>query len=412
MTQNYRTIAPKCFVEPETNAHLRHLKMLRRFAIKGDATPNEDDLARLAQGFFKGDPLADQLIADMHQWPEGEGMKLFDKALDYGLDTIDDAPASLVAFFESIERKPAWLIPHLLELGAHAFQRNTRIGISSLINVGLMGGYYFSSVIKPLMYTGELGYNADKRVAETARFTVDVSCPGNMQRFKPGFRAAVKVRMIHAMARASVSKADSWDEQQWGVPIHQTGMLGTNLLFSYSYIQTCKARGCRYTSLEEEAILHLWRYIGYLIGIEETTLPATMQEAAHATYAISSILPGADQDSRALAQALHKVPLENTISVYERLQATLLMHFNAGITRFFMGKEVADSLGLPGQLTQWLIPLLIPAKYITETLRLMTPGATQWSQKRGQKARTKYVQQMTEGRESPYTTAGQLKQQS
>lgn len=386
-----------------------HLRLLEKHAIKGNPLPSQDHLRQLAKGHFIGDPLADDFIAEMKSLPKGQGMKMLDTALSQGISAVDNPPPSLVTLFNDLERQPAWLDFELLELGARAYQRHARIGISALNNVGLMGGYYASAVIKPLMYTGRLDYKADKRVSETTKFTVDVSLPGNMQRFQPGFRAAVKVRMMHAMARAMVSKDDNWDEQQWGTPINQPGMLGTNLLFSYSYIQTCKAHGCRFTAQEEEGILLLWRYVGFLMGVEEHSLPATMNQAARASYAIGSVQAGPDEDSRALAEALHIVPLERANSPWQKIKAHLEMRINAGTTRLFMGKDIANALGLSGQICQWHILLLAPAKYLAETIRIILPGATRLSQWRGQRARIRYVQRITQGQENPYTSVKQLK---
>jgi len=400
---------PRCFRQPQENKHSYHLKMLERFAIKGDATPLPEHVQQVAEGMYKGDPLADAWIEYAKGLPAGQGMKMLEQALGKGIQAVTEAPEPLKTLFAHIEHIPRWLDPHLLEVGAKAYQRNSRLGISALNNVGLMGGYYASAVIKPLMYTGRLDYKADKRVSETTKFTVDVSMPGAMQRFAPGFRAAVKVRIMHAMARGMVAKADSWDEQQWGVPINQPGMLGTNLLFSYSYISCCSAMGCRFTQEERLGILHLWRYVGYLMGVDEGSLPANEQEAARTSYLIGSVQAPPDEDSRSLAQALYVVPLDRASSRWGRIKARAIMRINAGVTRFFMGKDIADQLGIPGQFTQWLIPLLFPFNYGLETARKITPGGTVLATYWGSKQRQAYVKKITGGTENPYKSVDKLK---
>lgn len=401
--------APGCFRQPHENQHQHHLKLLARFSIDGDATPSPEQVEQLAKGMYKGDPLADDWIRYAKRLPPGQGMQMLDQALGHGIDSVADAPKPLIALFSHIEHIPDWLDTHLLAVGAKAYQRNTRIGISALNNVGLMGGYYAAAVIKPLMYTGRLDYKADKRVSETTKFTVDVSMPGAMQRFAPGFRAAVKVRMMHAMARGMVAAAESWDEQQWGVPINQPGMLGTNLLFSYSYISCCRAMGCRFSQEECLGILHLWRYVGYLMGVDEDSLPITEAQAARTSYLIGSVQAGPDEDSRSLAQALHIVPLERARTPLGRLRARFDMHCNAGVTRLFMGGEISNQLGLPGQLTQLLVPALFPLNYSLETLRMIMPGGTRLATYWGQRQRKAYVQKITGGTDNPYKSVKKLK---
>lgn len=401
--------APRCFRQPQENKNQYHLKLLERFAIKGDATPLPEHVQQVAEAMYTGDPLADSWIAHAKTLKPGAGMQLLEQALDKGLDSVEGAPQELQALFEHIERIPSWLDPYLLEVGAKAYQRNGRTGLSAMNNVGLMGGYYASAVIKPLMYTGRLDDRANKRVSETTKFTVDVSQPGAMQRFAPGFRAAVKVRMMHAMARAMVASVDSWEEENWGVPINQPGMLGTNLLFSYSYISCCAAMGCRFNQEEREGILHLWRYVGYLMGVDENSLPATEREAAMTSYLIGSVQAPPDKDSRALAQALHIVPLERANTPWQRVKAKVEMSINAGMTRLFMGDDIANQLGLPGQYSRYLIPLVFPFNCIVDSVCKIVPGARQWQSRRGSLQRQRYVQKITGGTENPYRSVDKLK---
>ena len=86
------------------------------------------------------------------------------------------------------------------------------------------------------------------------------------------------------MVRAGLLARPDWRVEQWGIPINQSDTLGTNLLFSIGFIEGSKQWGLRFTHREVDAIIHLWRYIGYLIGIHEDLLPVDEESAQRAIF--------------------------------------------------------------------------------------------------------------------------------
>ena len=50
-------------------------------------------------------------------------------------------------------------------------------------------------------------------------------------------------------------------------------MIGTLLSFSINVIETIKKIGAPITLEEEESYIHLWRYVGYLLGVSEEYNP-------------------------------------------------------------------------------------------------------------------------------------------
>lgn len=406
------TNAPERFRLPDSNKQRNYLKNMARFAIKGDATPRPTQLARIAQGLREGDPLADAWVKRSRTLPPGEGTRMVDKALAEGIEHVTDAPEELLALFRQLDQIPVWLDPHLLKKGAEAFQRNTLVSILMLSNVSLMGGYSAAGVVKPLVMTGRLSERASGRLGETTRFTVDVTKPGEMQRFGRGFRAAVKVRLMHAMVRNMVAQSPDWDDAKWGLPINQTDMVGTNLIFSYIYIMGAKVFGCRFTQEETLGIMHLWRYVGYVMGVDMELLPGTVEEGKRVLYMISSTLDPADEDSVELAQALYAVPAKHAErqGPIGKLTAPLRMHLYTGITRLFMGNDVADEMQLPKTWgTQYLLPAVAPLNYALDTLRMRIPGMTALANRWGQRGYEYYASTYLRTYETDYKPVEKLK---
>lgn len=75
------------------------------------------------------------------------------------------------------------------------------------------------------------------------------------------------VRLLHAQVRYFIKNAVKWDTDYRGVPINQEDMLATVTLFSSAMIDGSQVFMTHTTQQEKEAVCHLWRCIGYYIGI-------------------------------------------------------------------------------------------------------------------------------------------------
>jgi hypothetical protein len=242
--------------------------------------------------------------------------------------------------------------------------------------MALMGGYRFSATTKPLVFTGALERKTARRLDETAKYVCDVYSPGGMERGGAGFASTVRVRMMHALVRHAASRSPQWRTDEWGLPINQTDMLGTNLLFSVVYLTGLRAMGMRFTRDEADAVVHLWRYIGYLMGVDEALLPATEREGRRLGYAMFHSQPGADEDSRRLARALADAPFSHARTELDRKLIGLDVRFRLGLSRALLGNDIADELGLPDDAWKYAIALTTPPVFAFETLRRAVPGLT------------------------------------
>jgi len=84
----------------------------------------------------------------------------------------------------------------------------------------------------------------------------------------------VRVRLIHAQVRRLLLESGQWRPDAWGAPINQCHMAGTNLMFGVGVLDGLTRLGYRFKSVEREALIHLWRYAGYLLGVENELLIA------------------------------------------------------------------------------------------------------------------------------------------
>ena len=91
----------------------------------------------------------------------------------------------------------------------------------------------------------------------------------------PGYRATLHVRLIHTFVRRHIGRLPEWHEPEWGVPVNQTDMAATMLGALFAPVVAGLAMGMVYTPKELDGIVHLTRYTGWLMGIEERYLPTS-----------------------------------------------------------------------------------------------------------------------------------------
>jgi hypothetical protein len=72
-------------------------------------------------------------------------------------------------------------------------------------------------------------------------------------------------------------------------------------------------------------VMHLWRYIGWLMGVDEELLPANEEDGTRMAWLAGVTQPPADEDSRMLGQALMQVPLARADGAFAKGAAWLEM---------------------------------------------------------------------------------------
>lgn len=323
-----------------------------RFLAPGNIRPTpeqRDDYRRFTQ---MGDPLADDLVAAFRRLPAGVGRAQFDSAVDSGIEAVDDPTPELVAFFAAVDSRPYWVDQVKLE---HAVRVSARIGmfpsLTALSMFSLMGGYLASRAGKTLVATGDLEAMAPRRLAETLNWMVDVTAAGALERFAPGFTSTLRVRLMHAMVRAGMSRRPDWDFDDWDVPVNQSTMAGTLMLFSFGSVVGSQVLGVQFSRRDKDALYHFWRYVGYLLGLDAELLPADESDTWRLLWLQADYEFRPDEDSLRLGQALKSAlgPLAIGDSPHPaaRVSRVLATEILCAYSRLILGSSNADALELP-----------------------------------------------------------------
>jgi ER-bound oxygenase mpaB/B'/Rubber oxygenase, catalytic domain len=315
-----------------------------------------DRADRLGAYLTRVDPLADAVVEAIEAMPPGAGWALFRQAAQEGLPSTTEAPEAFRAFFDAIERVPVWADWETMDRGGSVLLRAGPLGGLVLGLKSLVLGYASPAGNKPLIFSGRLEEQAGRRLNETARFVRGTIAPGGMRPRAEGWRLTLTVRLIHAQVRRMILRSGRWDAASWGAPINQHDELGTSLLFSVVLLEGLRQVGVHVTQADSDAYMHLWRWSGWLMGIEPDLLPATESEGRRFGEIIAATQGAPDDDSRRLTRALLGSPVREANSPHERTNARRLERFSVGMCRALLGDETADRLGVSQTSWRYVVP--------------------------------------------------------
>lgn len=255
------------------------------------------------------------------------------------LSTI--AEGDLKRFLFATKPKPTWFDEQKIKEGQAFFYKQALPIMTLLGALSLPYCYAASPGNKALYFSEKMRGSTHKRLLDTAEFIIGVCSPNSLQSTGAGHLFINKIRLIHAIVRYYLKQKNQWSDA-WGAPVNQEDMAGTNLAFSYLILKGMKQGGYQMYNSEIDAFLHLWKYIGYQLTIDENLLANNYKEAEELEKAIRLRHFKPSEEGRVLTAEI--VAYYKTI-VPNKSAANLM---EAQI-RYLLGPFVADCLGLPVQ---------------------------------------------------------------
>ena len=334
---------------------------------------DEDLMARLADGFMEVDELGGELARAMRlpaEDPNRVSMDDFRKAVEGGLEAVTDAPPALRKFFETVESVPSWVDWEQVERGAEVGRWLGQNAADILLPLSLIGGYRYGGPTDLLVATGGLVGDATmRRVGETQKWTVSVTRPGAMRRNGEGYALTLHVRLMHALVNESF--ASRWDVARWGMPINQSDQAGTLSLFSGVLLLGSRGLGVRITREDSLAVMHLWRYIGWLMGVDEHWLVETEREQHRMNYHILLAQDDISEAGPQLAQAIVGAQKDLHFDRFAHVRRWYTRERLLSMLTAMLGPRSMRELGLP------LRPPWAPAYvFVLNQLRYRVVGRT------------------------------------
>ncbi|NBA85491.1 DUF2236 domain-containing protein [Emticicia sp. CRIBPO] len=286
-----------------------------------------------------GDPSADlvveQLLAKNGQAYAREMMK---KLVDFRDDHFFSEDPVLKDFYTQNARIPGFLNRKDIIRATDFYTRYQReIGVI-LGCYSLPYCYLAEDGARVLQISGRIKNDTYNRLKETGHFLRNVM---KVDAWENGsiFQILLKIRLLHAVSRYFTLLSGRWN-MDWGYPVNQEDMAGTNLSFSFIVVKGLIKLGIQPDSVQENAYLLTWSGIGQIMGIEPGLLVNTYKEAYHLDKAIALRHFRKSEVGVELTDAL--------MNCYATIADSELV---AGLfrsqSRLLLGEKYADLLGIP-----------------------------------------------------------------
>lgn len=290
-----------------------------------------------------GDPLADRMIEEIKEI----GRKEFERYISLGMQQetaaeIHQAPESIREFFEFCHQVPDWVDLDSFQHGCRMFHRNTRLVLAGMVGGVLVEGFA-TNIARSFFLTGRLRDKGVRRLQQNNRHMVEIFMPEGMRVYNDGWAHSIRIRLVHAKIRALINRSSEWDPMELGLPISSANLGLAIASFSARLVHHLKKLGGRFTPLERKNFLQVWRYSGYLMGIPESIL-FTSEEEANEIFRVGHICePPPSIESVVMASSLiNSAPLFAGLTQPKERQK--LANYIAMISRALIGNQLADEL--------------------------------------------------------------------
>jgi hypothetical protein len=292
-----------------------------------------DDLRQI--GDSEVDELVDELVG------RGEHSQLYSVFQITSYDQLNQLKVTdekLKSFLWNEDRLPDWADTNKMSQASALFRAN---GNEFLFMLGIVSLPYCYAAAKgaiSLYHTEKIRKNTEKRLLDTTSFIIEIMKEGAFSREGNGFLAVKMVRLRHAIARFHLRKVPEVSDLQ-EMPINQEDMAGTNLAFSYIALKAMPAIGVKFSVETQNAYLHFWSVIGFMMGLKKELLSNDLRSAFRLEKRIAQRQFKPSKEGFELTRQLvnhYKAQIPNKAT-------TLLID---SLMRHLLGTEVAKIIGL------------------------------------------------------------------
>lgn len=314
---------------------------------------DEDLMTRIGHAMNERDELGHRLAAALRS-PAGAPEKLsvrdLHRALAQGINAVPDAPPVLQEFLDEATTVPDWVDWDLVGRGADVYRRLGKNASDVLLQLSLVGGYRFGGPTDLLVATGGLtGDMTLRRLGETQKWAIALTEPEALRPGGEAWRLTVHVRAMHALVNASFE--EQWDVKRWGQPINQADQAATLGLFDGVLLLGSRLLGVPVSREESRAVMHMWRWVGHLMGVHPDFLVDDEGERHRINYHVLRAQGPLTEAGPKLARAVVEVQAARHYpgwpAALEPLRAAYERERLLSMLTVFLGPESMREFGLP-----------------------------------------------------------------
>lgn len=320
-----------------------------------------------------GDPLSDAALAAMSDLDPHESHRFVEAGLESPEpEALAGAPDAVRAFFDDARSVPAWAAEADFRPGIRMFHRNSQLVLGAMVGGTLVEGFA-TNISKSFFITGRLREHGVRRLQQNNRHMVEIFIPGGLEPGGDGWKLSVRVRLVHGQIRKLLANSEDWDEEAWGIPISAAHVGHAITAFSARLLKHLKSLGAQFDERERASFMQVWRYSGHLMGIPESILYKSEEDAIE-LYRIGTLCePEPGFESVAMANSLvNSAPL--IAGITEAKARDNLAKYIYAISRSLIGADMADQLQYPYSPTFGVLSWFRLQKRYSRYLGWLVPG--------------------------------------
>jgi hypothetical protein len=207
-----------------------------------------------------------------------------------------------------------------------------------------------------------------------------------MRRHADGFKLTVHVRLMHALVNHSYETNGRWDRAQWGLPVNQADQGFTLGLFSSVMLSGLRRLRVRVTAAESRAMMHLWKYVGWLMGVGDDFLRDSEAEQNWLQYHFLLSQGPLTSAGPKLANAIVDAERSQHFANLQRPRSGYAHFRRLSMLRFFLGEDGMQELELPRTAAVAALPA-VAGNVIRYQLLTRTARGREWVQRWGERSR-------------------------
>jgi hypothetical protein len=186
----------------------------------------------------------------------------------------------------------------------------------------------------------------------------------------------MRVRIMHVFIRRRLLAHPEWDLAAWGVPISISDAMLTLMGGSVVPGLALWSVGHQTTIREIEALLHFWRYVGHLLGVQPRWYPADFRQSVQLMFAAfvkRAYRAGSDGEELVESYLPAFAPRAGS-PIRKRIRDELNYRSQIGYTRFWMLPMTYNRHEMPRPWPWALHPVVqFPVVLTLETFRRLLP---------------------------------------
>jgi hypothetical protein len=197
---------------------------------------------------------------------------------------------------------------------------------------------------------------------------------------------------MHALVSASFTEAATteaattgsastrWDTLRWGLPVNQADQAATLGLFDATVILGCRSLGARVPPSDSRALMHLWKWVGHLMGVHQDFLVDDEWARHRLNYHVLLAQAGISDAGPRLARAVVAAQADRTYpgpTWWQPWRARFERERLLSMLTAFLGVRSMRELGLPLR-PPWAHAYLLPLN----VWRYHVLGRSRWGRER------------------------------